>query len=211
MELHVLEFGGRTAGRDNTYKKYNVRFDPMTETGCRNFNCDTLPKPHHFILCRHSEQINIVDIAAGTRKPGAYPLISYALGMFVAVAKVTGSLNKKGMMGGCVDSFTQFKNNAWTGGMMAKQEPTTIRGIVLAAGWEKNGRISTVDIAGYDERTYRVVNDAIGKKLLDHVKRQVVALGRVTMRENRLCLYVSHFQIEDFDSQHFRATGEKER
>lgn len=94
-------------------------------------------------------------------------------------------------------TFTQLRRNALTGGMMAKQKPTTIRGIVLAAGWGKNGRISAVDIAGYDEKRYRVVNDAMGKKLLDHVRQQVVAHGRVTMRENRLSISMSHFQIED--------------
>jgi hypothetical protein len=94
--------------------------------------------------------------------------------------------------------------------MMAKQEPTTVRGIVLAAGWGKNGRISVVDIAGYDERTYRVVNDAMGKKLLEHVRRQVLAGGRVTLRNNRLCIHVSHFQTEDFDSQHSSAMEAKE-
>lgn len=94
--------------------------------------------------------------------------------------------------------------------MMAEQKPTTLRGIILAAGWGKNGRISAVDIAGYDERTYRVVNDAMGKKLLDHLRQQVVAHGRVTKRENRVCIYVSHFQIEDFNPQHSRAMEEKE-
>lgn len=93
---------------------------------------------------------------------------------------------------------------------MAKHNPTTIRGIILAAGWGKNGGISAVDIAGYDEKTYRVVNDAMGKKLIDHIRQQVVAHGRVTMRENRICIYVSHFQIEDFASSHSRAMGANE-
>ena len=93
---------------------------------------------------------------------------------------------------------------------MAKQKPTTIQGIILAAGWGKNGGISAVNIAGYDEKTYRVVNNAMGKKLLDHVRRQVVAHGRVAMRENRLCIYVSQFHTEDFDAQHLRAMGAKE-
>lgn len=88
-----------------------------------------------------------------------------------------------------------------TGGMMAKQNLTTIRGIILAAGWGEDGGISAVDIAGYDEKRYRVVSDAMGRKLKDHVRQQVVARGRVTTRENRLSIYVSHFQIEDFDSQ----------
>lgn len=100
---------------------------------------------------------------------------------------------------------------ALAGGMMAKQKPTTIRGIILAAGWGKNGRISAVDIAGYDERTYRVLNDAMGKQLLDHVRQQVVAHGRVTRRQNRSCICVRHFQIEDFDSQHSRVMEAKER
>lgn len=87
------------------------------------------------------------------------------------------------------------------GGMMAKQNLTTIRGIVLASGWGEDGGISAVDIAGYDEKRYRVVSDAMGRKLKDHVRRQVVARGWVTTREHRLSIYVCHFQIEDSDSQ----------
>lgn len=93
---------------------------------------------------------------------------------------------------------------------MAEQNSTTIRGIILAAGWGKNGVISAVDIAGYDEKKYRVVNDAMGKKLQDHVKQPVVARGRVTKRGNRLSICVSRFQIEDFDSHHSRTMGAKE-
>lgn len=84
---------------------------------------------------------------------------------------------------------------------MAKQNPTTIRGIILAAGWGKNGGISAVDIAGNDEKRYRVVNDAMGRQLHAHVRQPVVAQGRVTMRENRLSIYVSRFQIEAYDAQ----------
>lgn len=94
---------------------------------------------------------------------------------------------------------------------MANQNPTTIRGIILASGWEKNGEISAVDIAGYDEKRYRVVNDAMGRQLHDHMRRQVVVHGRVTMRENHLSIYVSRFRIEDFDSHHSSAMGAKER
>ncbi len=82
---------------------------------------------------------------------------------------------------------------------MAKKNPTIIRGIVLAAGWEKNGAISVVDIADYDEKTYRVVNDEIGNQLLSYVKKRVAAEGIVMMHRGRLTFRVRHFRVDTAD------------
>jgi hypothetical protein len=79
---------------------------------------------------------------------------------------------------------------------MAKRHPTTIRGIVLPAGWEKNGVISAVDIAGYDEKTYRVVNDQIGNQLMTCVKKRIVADGIVMTHRGRLAIKVNHFRVD---------------
>lgn len=67
-----------------------------------------------------------------------------------------------------------------------------------------------MDIAGYDEKRYRVINDAMGRQLHAHVRQQVVAQGRVIMLENRLSIYVSRFQIEAFDAQLSGVMGAKE-
>lgn len=83
--------------------------------------------------------------------------------------------------------------------MMGKQNLTTIRGIILAADWKKNGGISEVDIAGYDEKTYRVVNDVMGKQLRSCIKKRVTVDGIITTHNNRLTIHVRHFQIDTSD------------
>ena len=85
------------------------------------------------------------------------------------------------------------------GEMMETENLKTIRGIVLAAEWGKNGLISEVDIASYDEKAYRVVNDETGKQLWACVKKRVAAEGIVTKRRGRLTLQVHRFRIDADD------------
>jgi hypothetical protein len=71
-----------------------------------------------------------------------------------------------------------------------------IRGIILAAGWTKDGQISDLDIAGFDEKKYRVVNDEIGTQLQAYIHQRINADGVVVFKKNRLMIYVHHFQID---------------
>jgi hypothetical protein len=82
---------------------------------------------------------------------------------------------------------------------MAMEILTTVRGIIIAAGWESNGEISAVDIAGYDEKTYRVVNDEIGKRLRSFIKMRVAADGIVTTQMDMLTIQLHRFQIDTSD------------
>ena len=79
---------------------------------------------------------------------------------------------------------------------MNKKNQTTIRGIVIASCWRSNGSISALDIASFDEKLYRVVNDAMGNKLRAHVKQLVVAEGILAIRCNRTHFYIREFHIE---------------
>lgn len=79
---------------------------------------------------------------------------------------------------------------------MGKQNRTTIRGIILAAGWERNGGISAIDIAGYDEKIYRVVDDKTGRLLRDHIKKRIIAAGIIMTHDNRPAIQVLDFQID---------------
>jgi len=83
--------------------------------------------------------------------------------------------------------------------MMETKNLKTIRGIVLAAEWGKNGLISAVDIAGYDEKTYRVMSDEIGSQLLACVKERVAADGIVIAHRGRPTIRVHRFQIDTTD------------
>lgn len=117
-------------------------------------------------------------------------LAQLLIGSMDKVAKVCDRLRKR--------PYSIFVE-AVIGGMMDKQNLTTIQGIILAAGWEKNGAISAVDIAGYDEKTYRVVNDEIGSQLRACIKKRVTANGIVMPKKNKLTIQVRRFQIDTAD------------
>lgn len=80
---------------------------------------------------------------------------------------------------------------------MKKQDPISINGIVVAAVWTPEGDVTEVDIAGYDEKRYRVVGDRIGGQLRDHVKKSVVVDGVVKRLKGGLVITVKQFRIND--------------
>lgn len=92
-----------------------------------------------------------------------------------------------------------IKKHVTIGEMMETENLTTIRGIVLAAEWKKNGLISAVDIAGYDEKRYRVVSDEIGNQLRAWVKKRVVADGVVMAHRGKSAIRVHRFQVDTAD------------
>jgi hypothetical protein len=79
---------------------------------------------------------------------------------------------------------------------MGEEQLTRIYGIVLAAGWKKNGDVSEVDLADYDEKKYRVVNDARGRRLRPHIQSRVVVDGFVSQLKDRLTIKIHHFAVD---------------
>jgi hypothetical protein len=77
---------------------------------------------------------------------------------------------------------------------MKKLTPIHLKGIVIAATWENNGAVSAVDIAGYDEKRYRVADNLVGQQLKQLVKERLVIDGIVEMTANRTILHVKSFQ-----------------
>lgn len=78
---------------------------------------------------------------------------------------------------------------------MKKQGPISIRGIVIAAAWTPRGDVTEIDIAGYDEKRYRVVDDPIGGQLREHIKKSVVVEGVVKTKSGVLMITVKRFRI----------------
>jgi hypothetical protein len=79
---------------------------------------------------------------------------------------------------------------------MGKQTAVTIRGIVIASAWNRVGEIKAVDIAGYDEKRYRIADDHIGRQLRVLNKKRIVVKGFFDTENNKPVLYVHHFQID---------------
>ena len=53
-----------------------------------------------------------------------------------------------------------------------------IRGLVVPAQWDQDGRVTSVCIASYDEREYQVEKNPKADALLDFLHDEVVAIGR---------------------------------
>lgn len=82
---------------------------------------------------------------------------------------------------------------------MEKRITINIRGILVAAAWKHNGEISAVDIAGYDEKRYRVADDHLGAQLLAMIKKRIVVDGILKSENNNSVIHIHHFHIDTSD------------
>lgn len=82
---------------------------------------------------------------------------------------------------------------------MGIRVPISIRGLIIAAEWTQKGHVAAVEIAGYDEKRYRVVDDRIGRQLRRHIKKIVTVDGVLDTENGNQVLYVERFRIDDPD------------
>ncbi|BBO91370.1 hypothetical protein [Desulfosarcina ovata] len=80
---------------------------------------------------------------------------------------------------------------------MQKLIPIQMKGIVIAAAWGEHGDITAVDIAGYDEKRYRVADDLVGRQLKQLIKERLIVDGMIEKTGNRNILHVKAFQRDD--------------
>ena len=73
---------------------------------------------------------------------------------------------------------------------MNKRVSIDLKGIVIAAAWGPTGEVSAVDIAGYDEKRYRIADDPIGRKLFQYVKKAVAVRGKLASEHQQNIVYV---------------------
>lgn len=71
-----------------------------------------------------------------------------------------------------------------------------LKGIVIAAEWGPDGDVSAVDIAGYDEKRYRVANDPKGLQLRQLIKQTVRVNGRLVVEDRRNIIHVVRFRLD---------------
>lgn len=84
---------------------------------------------------------------------------------------------------------------------MGKQTAVTIRGIVIAAAWKQNGEILAVDIAGYDEKRYRIADNHFGLQLRALIKQRIVVDGFIETKNNNSVIHIHHFHIDSSDAE----------
>ncbi len=67
----------------------------------------------------------------------------------------------------------------------------TIRGLVIPAAWDENGKVTGVHISTYDEKQYFVQNNEYLDELLQLVGQETVITGEVR-REGRRNFLIPH-------------------
>ncbi|WP_419662142.1 hypothetical protein Dvar_25850 [Desulfosarcina variabilis str. Montpellier] len=75
-----------------------------------------------------------------------------------------------------------------------------LKGIIIAAGWEPNGEVSALDIAGYDEKRYRIANDPVGCQLFQLIRKAVVIRGKMDMDNRQKVIHVQSFRLDNTGS-----------
>jgi hypothetical protein len=79
----------------------------------------------------------------------------------------------------------------------------TIRGTVLPAEWDNNGRITSIGIGAEDEEDYIIFLDKIGEKLFKLIDRKVEAKGTVKNVYGDLVFTVHEYALlRDDDTEH---------
>lgn len=72
-----------------------------------------------------------------------------------------------------------------------------LKGIVIAAGWGPDGEVSSVDIAGYDEKRYRVADNPAGRQMFQLIKKAVAIQGRLAIENQQNVIYIEYFRHDD--------------
>lgn len=90
---------------------------------------------------------------------------------------------------------------------MKKQTRIHLKGIVIPAAWDKKGAISALEIAGYDEKRYRVADDLIGRRLNQCIHERVEVDGVIETTTDPATIYVKGFH---FDASPSESTPDQE-
>jgi len=91
---------------------------------------------------------------------------------------------------------------------MRKTNWARLRGIVIPAGWQPDGEVSSVRIACYDEQVYDIANNRMGHRLRSCIQKRVIVNGLVHTTNNRMTIDVHEFRVDTSDplrlmGQHF--------
>ena len=83
---------------------------------------------------------------------------------------------------------------------MKPRVPIHLKGIVIAADWQPDGKIQAVDIAGCDEKRYRVADSPVGRQLLEYPRARVLVSGTIDRTTDPATLFVDRFRLDDVDA-----------
>ena len=75
-----------------------------------------------------------------------------------------------------------FRNRRRTTGRTdrATGAPVTIRGLVIPAAWDADGKVTAVAISAFDDTEYQVKAGPLANELIGHLRGEIEAVGRVS-------------------------------
>ena len=78
---------------------------------------------------------------------------------------------------------------------MKEPRLVALKGIVIAENWGKDGRVSALGFAGYDEILYHVADDIMGKRLRQFVRKRLIIDGLLETTANGITIHVKSFLL----------------
>lgn len=73
------------------------------------------------------------------------------------------------------------------------RDPIILKGLVIPAQWDKNGKIVGLAIACSDEKEYPVLMDNVGRNLMTHMHDVVKITGKAIKIDNLEAIQVKRF------------------
>ena len=70
-----------------------------------------------------------------------------------------------------------------------------INGLIIPAQWDKNGNVTGIALAGFDETNYPVLMDNLGNSLLALLHKEVMVSGDIIKINNSDVLQIEKFQL----------------
>jgi hypothetical protein len=70
-----------------------------------------------------------------------------------------------------------------------------IRGVIIPADWDSDGRVLAVSISAFDENEYSVIDDDNGRELLAFVRETVIAEGLVSKTGEVIRIQIKRYKI----------------
>jgi len=71
----------------------------------------------------------------------------------------------------------------------------TIAGLIVPADWDRQGNVTGVSIAGFDEQEYLVQKQVKGAELIQHVRQDAEVVGWVEVEQGKKKITVKEYRL----------------
>jgi hypothetical protein len=76
-----------------------------------------------------------------------------------------------------------------------KKRQTSIKGIIIPAEWDKDGKIIRTAVVTFNEDRFLILNNRFSRTLFNHLRKTVTITGNVTIHGSLKMINVNQFHI----------------